>query len=89
MTLTFELDLDMIQVDLHVKFLVRMSNGSAVRVLNYRQTDRHTHTQTGPILLPRPLTREVIRSVALSDITSVVLATGTDWVGPDPKSQGE
>ncbi len=26
-----------------------------------RQTDTHTHTQTGPILLPRLLTREVIK----------------------------
>ncbi len=40
MTLTIELDLDMVQVDLHVKFLVRTSNGSVVRVL----TDGHTHT---------------------------------------------
>ena len=41
MTLPIELDLDMFQVDLHVKFLVRMSNGSAVRV----HTDSQTHTQ--------------------------------------------
>ena len=39
MTLTFKLDLDMNQVDLHVKFLVYTSNGSAVRELNYRNTD--------------------------------------------------
>ena len=39
MTLTIELDLDMVQVDLCVKFLVRTSNGSVVRVL----TDGHTH----------------------------------------------
>ena len=44
MTLTFQLDLDMIQVDLHVRFLVRMSNGSSVRVLNYRHTLPHRHT---------------------------------------------
>ncbi len=42
MTLTFELDLDMHQVDLHVKVLVHMSNGSAMKVLKYIQT--HTHT---------------------------------------------
>ncbi len=45
MTLTIELDLDMIKVDLHVKFIVRTSNGSVVRVLNYR----HTHTYTDSI----------------------------------------
>ena len=55
MALIIELDLDMVQANLHVKFLVRMSNGSVVRVLTDRQTDR----QTGPILLPRPLTQEV------------------------------
>ncbi len=42
MTLAFKLDLDMNQVDLHVKFLVHTSNSSAVRVLNYRHTHRHT-----------------------------------------------
>ena len=51
MTLIFDLDLDIVQVDVHVKFLVCMPNGSVVRVC--------TDTQTGPILLPRPLTREV------------------------------
>ena len=56
--LTIELDLAMVQLDLHVKFLVRTSNGSVVRVL----TDGHTDRQTGPILLPRPLTREVTMS---------------------------
>ncbi len=38
MTLPIKLDLDMVQVDLHIKCFVRMSNSSAVRVL----TDRHT-----------------------------------------------
>ena len=55
MTLPIKLDLDMVQADPHVKLFVHMSNGSAMRVL----TDRHTDTQTGPILLPRPLTQEV------------------------------
>ena len=40
MTLTFKLGLDMNQVDLHVKFHVHTSNGSAMRVLHYS----HTHT---------------------------------------------
>ena len=40
MTLTIDLDLDIVQVDLHVKFCVRTSNGSIVRVLTDRQTDR-------------------------------------------------
>ena len=35
MTLTTKLDLDMVQVDFHVKFLVGMSNDLVVRV--------HTH----------------------------------------------
>ena len=39
MILTYKLDLDINQVDLHVKFLVYTSNGSAVRELNYRHTD--------------------------------------------------
>ncbi len=46
MTLPIELDLDMVQADLHVKFLVRMSSGSVVRA----HTHTHTHTTTGPIL---------------------------------------
>ena len=40
MTLTIELDLDIVQVDLHVKFRVRTSNVSVVRVLTDRQKDR-------------------------------------------------
>ena len=38
MTLLIKLDLDMVPADLHVKFLVCMSNGSVVRV----QIDTHT-----------------------------------------------
>ena len=55
MTLPIKFDLDMVQPHVHVKSLVRTSNGSAVKV----HTDTHTDTQTGPILLPRPLTWEV------------------------------
>ena len=51
MTLPIELDVDKVQVDLHVKVLVHTSNGSAVRA--------KTHTQTALILIPRPLTRKV------------------------------
>ncbi len=58
MTLTFELIRDIIKVNASTKFRVCMSNGSAMRALTDRQT--HTHTQTGPILYPRPLTREGI-----------------------------
>ncbi len=61
MTLTFELIWDIIKVNASTKFRVCTSNGSAVRALTDRQT--HTHTQTGPILYPRPLTREGIMSV--------------------------
>ena len=48
MTLAIELDLDMVQVDLHVhvKFLVHTSNGSVVRVLTDGHTHTHTHTRT-------------------------------------------
>ncbi len=42
MTLTIELDLDVVQADLHVKFLVHTSNGSVVRVLTDGYTDRQT-----------------------------------------------
>ena len=47
MTLTIELDLDKVLVDLHVRFLVCTSNGSALRVLNYTYTD----TQTPPFFI--------------------------------------
>ncbi len=46
-TLTIKLDMDMVPVDLRVKFLVHISNSLVLRA----QT--HTHTQMGPILLPR------------------------------------
>ena len=54
MTLTFELIRDIVKVNPSTKFWVCTSNGSARRVL----TDKHTHRCTGPILYPRPLTRE-------------------------------
>ena len=38
-----------------ILYWVHRSNGSVVTAL----TDTHTHIRTGPILLPRPLTREV------------------------------
>ncbi len=43
-TLTIELDLDMVKADLHVKFLVCMSNGSIVRA----HTGRHRHGSDSP-----------------------------------------
>ena len=46
MTLTFELIWDIIKVNPSTKFWVRTSNGSVVRVLNYRQTDTHTRTHS-------------------------------------------
>ncbi len=57
MTLTSELVRDMVKVNPSTKFWVRMFNGSVARAL----TDRHTDTQTGPILYPRPLMREGIK----------------------------
>ncbi len=54
MTLTFELVRDIIKDNVSAKFQVCSSNGSTVRAL----TNRHTDTQTGPILYPRQLTRE-------------------------------
>ncbi len=58
MTLTFELIRDIVTVNPSTKFRVRMSNGSAVRAL----TDGQTDGLTGPILYPRPLTREGIKT---------------------------
>ncbi len=56
-TLTYNPSLAKVRVNPHTKNPGHSSNGSAVRVLT------HTHTQkdgkTAPILLPRPLTREV------------------------------
>ncbi len=43
MTLTYELDLDILPLDVHAKIQVCMSVRSAVRV---RRKDGHTHTQT-------------------------------------------
>ncbi len=63
MTLTFEPIRDIIKVNASTKFRVCMSNGSAVRALTNRQTD--THTQTGPILYPGPLTREGMKSTCI------------------------
>ncbi len=42
MTLNIELDLDMVQVDLHVKLPVCTSNGSVARVLTVGQTGTQT-----------------------------------------------
>ncbi len=63
MTLTFELIWDMVKVNVFLKSLVRMSDGSVVRELTDAQTDRQTDMcltdrQTGPIPYPRPLTLE-------------------------------
>ena len=41
-TLTFELDLDILPLDLHAKIQVRMSVHSAVRVVTHRQDDVKT-----------------------------------------------
>ena len=51
LTLTFKLIRDIVKVNPSIKFWVRTFNGSARRAL----TD--THTQTGPIPYPRPLTQ--------------------------------
>ncbi len=40
MTLTFELDLDILPLDLHAKIQVRMSVCSTARVVTHTQTDR-------------------------------------------------
>ena len=64
MNLSIKLELDIIQVDFHVKFLVGTSNGSVVRV--------HTHTTTGLFLLPRPLMREVKRMACIHEHRAAV-----------------
>ena len=43
MTLTIKVDLDTVQVDIHVNFPVRTSNGSVVRVHTHTHTPTHTH----------------------------------------------
>ena len=55
-TLTFKLIRDIVMVNVHAELQVHISNSSAVRAL----TDGQTDTQAGPILYPRPLTREGI-----------------------------
>ncbi len=52
MTLSIEFDLNMVLVDLHVKFLVYMSNSSVMRVV----TERHMHTQTDRKTAPNSIT---------------------------------
>ena len=61
MTLIIKLILDIDQLDAHTKFRVSISNGSAVRA----QTNRRTDKKTGPILLPRPPTREVMSALTI------------------------
>ncbi len=46
MTLTFELVLDILPLDLHTEIQVCMSVRLAVRVVTHRHTDTHTDTQT-------------------------------------------
>ncbi len=43
MTLTIKLDLDKVQVDLHVKLLVCTSNGSVMKAWTDTHTDAHTN----------------------------------------------
>ncbi len=59
--MTLKLVQDFVKVN--PKFRVRKSNGTAVSVLTNWQTHRHT----GPILYPRPLTREGI--IQISSVT--------------------
>ncbi len=51
MTLTYELDLDILPLDLHAKIQVCMSVRSAVRVVTHGHTDTQTHTHTMSKLL--------------------------------------
>ena len=69
MTFIFEVVLDMVQMDVLVKFLARMSNGSVVRERT------HTHTQTGPILLPQ-LPQLVMMILSGCDICAKFLISG-------------
>ena len=79
MTFIFKLDLDIVKVHTYTEIWVHRSNGSAVRVLTDEQTDtqtdRYTERQTGPILLHRPLTREVIIGTVMK-INVVLLQVG-------------
>ena len=53
------------------------ANGLALRVLTNWQTDRHTerYGNMGPILLPRPLTREVINAEIVMDCSVLLVLT--------------
>ncbi len=66
LTLIFELDLDILPLDLHAKIQVRMSVRSARRVVTHTHThtDRHTHRHTVPKLLHPSLTRGVMKCLA-------------------------
>ncbi len=54
MTLTYDLDLDILPLDLHTEIQVRMSVRLAVRVV----TDRHTHRHTDDVKTITPNTSQ-------------------------------
>ncbi len=60
MTLTFELDLDILPLDLHAEIQVGMSVRLAVREVTHTQTHTHTDRQTMSKLLHPLLTRGVM-----------------------------
>ncbi len=78
-TLTSELELDILPLDLHAKFLVCMYVSSAVRVVTHIQT----HTQTMSKLLHPSLMRGVITLWKKIDLQSPILSHGLSWIfGP-------
>jgi len=50
MTLTFELDIDMVEMNQHATYVGQRSFHSKVIV----HTHTHTHTHTGPTAIPGP-----------------------------------
>ncbi len=72
MTLTLELDLDILPLDLHAKIHVRMSVRSAGIA---RQTDGQTHTQTNDVKTITAITSETWGVMKFhNDIVKVHLA---------------
>jgi len=66
MTLTFELDIDMVKMNQPAGYLGHRSLSSKAIVWTHQQTDTHTHSR--PIALPVPLT---LWSATTSDVRHI------------------
>ncbi len=82
-TLTYNPSLAKVKVNHHTKNQGHRSNGLAVRVLTDGMTEWRKDGKTAPILLPRPLTREV--KTILSASSDMRRFWGI-WLEPDSPS---